>query len=273
MKKLFVITLIATGFFAAGTPFVHAQSEAIKEAREAVISSVNKLSEVGDRNLSPAEKEKKEISLRKEALERIVTLSILETDEISLKLVTLTKSVPDEFIPLHNIFISETEEYLDYLALLKRNIRTLDSAEEISELAGSLKAWRETTYNPEIKKMVEFILAFQNKLILEKADERLKKINQDIKRLGKENSSENLVQQAAVNLEKAHRANESAMEQLKEYIPRTDAELSALSEPVPQLMKTQALPEPPTVRERIEDSLLNIRKAYKNFIEINDSIK
>lgn len=251
MKGYLGVVLMITGLLGAGSAF--AQSEAARSAREEVLETVDRLAEIRNAELDPAEKERREVILKRSALEKIVNLSIIETSDLKNKLEGFT-GVPEELTALQDQLLIKLESYLTHFRRVNADLKNTRALLEIQSLASNFKSWRESVYNPEINEVLDFILVFQDKAFLKTAEGRLLKFTSEVKKtkLSRE-SYQPLLNEAARNLRGAREANNQALNRLANY----------LGEP----LSDEVLPEP-SLRELVEASLTKIRSAYRNLIDL-----
>lgn len=274
-KNLIIFTLLTAGLFL--NKDVGAQSEAIKSARQEVVESLDELNGAKEEILSPAEKEKRELALKKSALQKILTLSILETENIKEKLFSLKdKDIKAEFL----VFREQLIENLD--SALERFRETEDSLEndlelsEVEMIAGDLSDWRDASYAPESKKAIDFITVFQNKSILKTADQRFGKISAELKKIksGKQ-TRQPALNQAAQNLKEARELQDRAMSLLATYLPKTEGEATLERETAAEAVDLNAETDTPaqTIRHLVSKSLSKTKEAYKHFLDLNDLVR
>ena len=274
--------IVAVYFFGA-TGIAYAQPEPIKNAREAVMVSIEKLEELKGSSLRPVEKLRKEIDLKREALTNIVRLSRLETETIKAKLDALEADPP--FAALKKELVDKIKNYLNYFTGLEEVLKSTNNLDGIQSVAGQLKDWRKFTYDPEITKAVDFILVFQNREVLDTGGERLEKISGDLKRKAATAKSlwQPVVAKAATNLNVARELNARAFALLASYLPKSSAiDIPEIMPPTDEKTSDVNLKEvsaeaiitkPATIRDLVQDSLLEIKEAYQRFVELNDFLK
>jgi len=261
MKKYLSVFLIIAGLLSQEAA---AQSEAVRSAREEVIATVDKLAEIQEQDLTPEAKEREEIALKKTALQKIINLSAAETLDLKDKLASLT-GVETQLISLQDQLLTKLEDYLAYFDDTNRALEIISRREEIQNLAGDFKDWREVSYNQELKKAIDFILVFQNKSLLKTAQERLIKFASEVRKtkLVRE-SYQPLLNEAARNLREAREANNRALSLLGDYLEKSLAgEVLTKLNSIPQTRE-------PSLRELVETSLTKIKAAYKSLIDLAD---
>jgi len=254
-----------------------------------------------DSSLSETDKETKEIQVRREALDKIVNLSLAEIKNLQSKLNSLElesdsqKTAKEKFLEL----LENNTAYSDELKknITKENL-TLD---EIKEFAQDYKDWRENNYDVYVKKITAFTLVFQEKQVLKTANTRLDKIMSDLNKLEaakilKKTDTSNLINLAMKSLANAQLYNGNAEKILLDAIKKeildvatTTPALEMASSTADALIQTatsspetltkasepEASTTPKIISEEnkaqalIEKSLQEIKSAYANFIAIS----
>ncbi len=272
---------VAFTFFFPGS-FLHAQSDAVKEARQEVIASINRLNDLENANLDPATKIAQETELKRIALQNILTLTTLETKDVSLKLNALPHSNNEKINALRSIFGASIDSYFAYLDAAKTSLAEQAGLDAIQSFAGDLKTWREAVYNTNMNRVVIFTLVLQNQETLRITDLRLEKIDAALKQaIASQLKTEPalaLFLQAKANLQTAHTINDSALAQILAYLPNQPT--APLTESNATATITNgldgALPPkiaPPDPRKLVAASVQEIASAYDKFIKISDILK
>jgi hypothetical protein len=272
----------AVAFFALmgllGSPLAHAQSDAVKAAREAVIENLSDIKDVQSAALSPEEKAEKERVLKKTAFSNLLSLSILETEDVLSNLEGLALEGQHRvFVPLRKELTANLKEYKKYFEALREVLAATETIGDIRGLAGQFEEKRESSYNVDVRKAVEMLVTLHVEEILVKAHDRSEKLTTAVRR-AKSTKAEtllrtNLLREAATHLSRARGTALLAREKLSAYLlPRTEeqAPLTKTSEAEQAIME-KVVPEP-TISELADQSLEETREAYKNFIELTDSL-
>jgi len=254
-----------------------------------------------DSSLSEKDKETKEIQVRKEALDKIIELSLAEIKNLENKLNSLElesdsqKAAKEKFLELLGNNAVYSEE-------LKKNIAKENLAlDEIKNFAQEYKNWRESNYDIYVKKITAFTLVFQEKQVLKTANTRLDKIMSDLNKLEaakilKKTDTSNLINLAMKSLANAQLYNGNAEKILLDAIKKeildvatTTPALEMASSTADALIQTatsspetltkapepEASTTPKIISEEnkaqalIEKSLQEIKSAYANFIAIS----
>ena len=261
-----------------GGPFAYAQSDAVKAAREAVIENLSDIKDIQSATLSLEEKAEKERVLKKTAFSNLLSLSILETEDILSNLEALTLEGQNRvFVPLRKELTASPKEYKKYFEALHEVLAATETIGDIRRLAGQFEEKRESHYNVDIRKTVEMLVTLHVEEILVKANDRSEKLTTAVRR-AKSTKAEtllraNLLREATTHLSHARGTALLAREKLSAYLlPPTEeqAPLTKTSE-TGQAIKEKVVPEP-TISELADQSLGETREAYKNFIELTDSL-
>ncbi len=291
--KTYVTVLIITVLSFSPVANLHAQSETIKNAREAVVESIDRVNQ-GELEHAP---EAQRFDVKRIALKNIFTLSKIEVQELSGKLTSLLLANENENTQaLRTKFAAALDSYLAYLSTTQNILEDAGDLTEVEGVAGDLKDWREKIYDPETKKILDFTLAFQNRQALKIAEGRLLKINADVKRTKlnrqKNDVAQLLIVSAGSNLKNARALNEEAVTSVLAYLrpplvteqnvldtagtlsPQTDETMksgTALGAPSDNALLQEKVPS--TLHELVSDSVNEIRTAYEKLIRISELLK
>ncbi len=279
IKTVAVGYILLLGIFVGGV--AHAQSDAVKAAREAVIGNLTDIQQTeGDTLLTPQEKTEKERGLKKTALGNLLTLSILETEDVytSLKGTTLTGQ-NETLEPLR-------EDLMDRLALHSKSFYGLrdilegtKNSEGIRSLANQFGDRRESSYNADIKKAVELLLTLRVDNAIDKAYDRLEKLTAAVKKSkGTRIETEAhfaLLDAASTNLAEAKAAVLAAHEELSSYLlpspTAKDTKLDVSAEKGTKNSTEIAKPKP-SIQELDGRAITSTKEGYKNFIDLNNML-
>ena len=264
--------------------YIHAQSDTIKQAREAVTENVTEAARAEATRAPEAER----FATKRAALESILSLSKLEAEELQAKLTALLLNNEIEKVQaLRTKFAAALDSYLAYLKNADDTLATTPELTAIENIAGDLQEWKETIYNPEMQKILDFTLAFQNRQMLLVGDARLTRVATEIKRakLSREKAvaAKLLLNAASNHLKTAHALNEDAITAVRAYLApnenrNTDAiqedallptpETTPLTTPSVENDKNSLILPAPTPRELVTNSVKEIRATYENFLKI-----
>lgn len=237
-----------------------AQTGELKAAKQELRESYEKLVEIKEsEELTSEEKDRRELEARISTLEEVVRFTIAETKSLISRLFPL-KGLAPEFSRLQVDYLKVLKEVLKYQERFLTDLTaaiedgSLDLT-EVTRLASDFKIWRETVYDPSIKKIVAFLLAFRSSDLLTTATSRLNKIAADLKLFQKSKliKAELLIpilEEAGTYLLEAAAINKKAMESL----------LATTTDPA----ETQGL---------IGQVLELIKSAYGKFLEMSGLVK
>ncbi|MBI2594960.1 MAG: hypothetical protein HYW38_01725 [Candidatus Colwellbacteria bacterium] len=223
----------------------------------AATSTSSTLLSVDAANLAPEDK----LAKAKEDLTKALDLSLKKVDSLKGRLNELNFPELSREAELKNEALRDLDTYADYYNKAKENLEKTDSLEGVKELAKDVKEYRDATYTPGVEKIVRFILVFYNEEVLGVANDRLGKIEADVKKLDKlgvikESDFRGKLDEAGNLLGEAAKLQGEA----KKII------LSATSTDAVKEKKMSA-------RDMIEKSLNNVKTVYDIFLELNQSVK
>ncbi len=240
-----VVSLLIATLLLIPVSVVKAQTDALKSAIQNATDSVNKAKEAED----PLAHQK--------ALQKIINTSIIRTNEFIGRL-TLLRGLESGYEELRDAHVATLRSFIDHYNTVLNKLSDLEDVDSIKALAAELKDWRDATVNPEVERVVEFLLVFQGRALLNTAHNRLGLITEDATYFQDIQDINNARIQTLLN---------EAAELLK-----SAERLQLLAE---QVLLAQADPEPaqvigsPTIRAIVSSSLLKVKAAYKDFLEIS----
>lgn len=204
----------------------------------------------------------------KEDLTKALDLSLKKVDGLRGRLNELNFPDSSREEELRNQALSNLDIYADYYNRTKEDLEKKNSLEEVKDLAKEIKEHRDTTYTPGVEEIVRFILVFYNEEVLGIANDRLGKIETDVKKLDKlgvvkESDFRGKLDEALKLLQKAADLQGEA----KEII------LSATSTKSDLASTDLALEKKPSAKNMIENSLNNVKNVYAIFLELNQAVK
>ena len=307
----FVVTLVIIGLT---LPLIKTfAQDNMQTPLQNVENKVGELAQLKDNSsLSDTEKQAQEIQIRKDALNQIVNLSLLETKNLENKLNSLDLQSDDQNAAKDG-FLDILQKTNDYSSELKNNINKDGLAlDEVKSFAQEYKDWRKNHYDNYIEEMTAFILVFQEKQVLKTANTRLDKIMSDLKKLEnakilKKIDTFNLTNQSLKSLTNAQILNSKAETLIvavikKDIIPMASSTLltdlntasTTVATSTENLIQstgtttlslattTQLLISATTTAKVISDSakahsfveksLQEIKNAYANFISISNFV-
>ena len=256
MKKLFLMLLLVL----LPVFWAQAQSDDLKAAKEAVQQSYDKLVEVQDEQaLTQEEQAQQELEALTAAFIEVVQFTITETENLIQRLLAIKGQSP-EILKLQESYLKELGEFLIYQKDFLVKITPQEDVEalalvDVQQLATDFKDWREKVYDPEIKKIVSFILVFKGSDLLSVAASRFNKIALDLKlfqnsKLIKVEILTPALEQAGVYLRGAAKINQEAVRSL----------LATSTDP----LETNKL---------VDQAIGLIKSAYGKFLEMSSLVK
>lgn len=240
-----VVPLLIAVLLLIPVSVVKAQTDALKSAIQNATDSVNKAKEAED----PL--------AHKQALQKIIDSSIIRTNEFIGRL-TLLRGLESGYEELRDSHAASLRSFIEYYNSVLSKLGELEGVDSIRALAAELKDWRDSIVNPEMEKIVEFLLVFQGRSILNTANNRLSLIEADFEYF-----------QGIKDLNSAR--IQSLLNDAAELLRSADR-LQLLAE---EVLLAQADPEPaqviqsPTIRTIVSSALFKVKAAYKNFLEVS----
>lgn len=168
----------------------------------------------------------KDFSNRQQAFYKVMELAGAELQNLNT---TLNDLKIDNASEEMNQYIQEKTEFLKTISQFDaHNQDTKDKISKTKDITGlkslaiEFKSWRENTYNPQAQIIVNFSLLLQQKTILDTANDRLDKIQQDVKKLenlgiDQINKLNSLLDKSKKDLNEANQSFEKAKTILDNY--------------------------------------------------------
>lgn len=189
-----------------------------------------------------------ELSIRKDLLKKIIDCSISETETLQGDLNSL-KPIDQESEKIQGKLISELDQAVSYYRTQAESIGNLGVLGS-KNLAKKIIDWRSSNYAYLANRVRNFVTWTNNQDIVTMTDIRFNQIQRSIKVFNiKDKDVDSIVVEAKLNLEAAKKLNEEAKESFWEFTP--------ISDPL----------------ELIKGSLQSLALTYKNFLDLNESIK
>ncbi len=212
-----------------------------------------------DTNASLAPEEK--LAKAKEDLTKALNLSLKKVEGLKGRLNELNFPELSREDTLKQDALKELGEYTKHYNEAKADLEKSASIEEVKELAKDVKEYRDTFYTPGMEKIVRFVLVFYNEEILGVANDRLDKIEADVKKLDKlgvikESDFQGRLEEANSLLKESSNLQGEAKK----------ITLSATSTGSTEESDSSS-------KDMVEKSLNNVKAAYNIFIELNQSVK
>ncbi len=250
-----------------------AEAADLKSAAKSLDSSLNELIQAKDESSFENKlSEEEEIVYRKKVIMNAIDLSFKEIANLKEKLKALPleeKSDPfvirarmSEFLVSAETYYKEAEKTLDGSKL---------SIENVKDLAKSIKEYRDGSYDPEVSKMLDFIIVFQTERLIRNASDRWEKIDSDIKKLDKANliDASEFSKMMADAMTSISNAKNSAAK-AKSLIIESEKPKEVMLLRAEVLEKTELSL---TSRELCESSLTNLKSSYDSFVKISSGVK
>ncbi len=244
------------------------------EVLSPVENSINELLTVRDDiSLTEAEKLVKDLEARKKILSEVLSLSLDEISKLTAKINNLpvfTEGSPEK--ELREEYKANLETYTAYYTEQSKKLAALTKIDEAKNLAQEIKDYRDKTYNPQVQKIVNFVLLFYNEDVLKVANARFEKISADIKKLGKlgylkAGAFTNELKLAAENLSAARTFLEEAKNAVLAGQP--ESEKLTLKDAA-----TRGQEQPPVEPNKLVESSLNkVKNTYEIFLQVGKDIR
>ena len=274
--------MVATGII--GTPMALA-AETPVELLKPVTDSVSQLIQIkDDSSLSGFAKDEKELEARLNIVKDVLKLS---TDEIA-KLQERLKRLPlFDDKSREKILKTEYQKSLDdfsiYYADVSKKLDNVKTNDDAKELAEDLKNYRDTTYNPEIKKIANFTILFYAADIVKTGKARLNKISEDISRLEKLGYLKTGVfadklKKAKTLLDDADKLQQEAAAIILAVPKEADETVATVTEQATGATNTttdeiKIVEEPKDPGDLTSQSLKNVKDTYDIFLQIGKDLK
>lgn len=265
-NRVIISALIVAGLFLPASKS-HAQ-ESFQSAIREIAGRIGTLLMLRkNTEISPEEKIRKEISARKEAVQKIFDLTKMEQADLLNRLSGL-KDLNEQQENMRDTLTEFVKENSNGLAEIQKRLDESETLEDIKQLAGDFKNWRTLVYNPKTEKVVAFTFVFQGKNILSVADDRLERVKKDIadyQNSLKENDqkAEKILRKAETDIKEAHELNSQARNIImialsNSLLPVKNSKISD-KELARDISNSKAF---------TEKAMQHIRSAYSEFLEL-----
>jgi len=234
----------------------------------------------------------KDFSNRQKAFYKVMELSGAELQNLNK---TLNDLKIDNNSEEMNQYAQEKTEFLktifqfeEYNQEIKDKISEAKNITSLKSLAIEFKNWRENTYNPQAQIIVNFSLLLQQKTILDTANDRLNKIQQDVKKLenlgiDQINKLNSLLDKSQKDLGEANQSFEKAKTILDNYfnsatstIATTTEEIATSTENATSTVSIEINKEQIDISQLqmlLENGFSKIKSVYETFIEMSAVVK
>ncbi|MBI2075494.1 MAG: hypothetical protein HYT82_02400 [Candidatus Harrisonbacteria bacterium] len=256
------------GFFGIKTPSL---SDALRDVK----ASIETLARAKDA-VTTENREKEEFRAKTQALKKIIELGKLEVADLRARLANfrIEELVADDFtfdaVETANNLAGMLEGFAAYDDAAGVELLNAQNTADIKKIASDMRAWREETYNPGVKKILSLGLLLQNRAALKTASVRFDKILADLRKLKSAEliSFETLqpsTTAAGASIRKAKALNDDATGIMFHILRATPAS------------ENEERGAPLSAHERIanllDQSFAELRAAYKAFLEMNGEVK
>jgi hypothetical protein len=292
MKKnnsIFLVLAIITLFYAGS---VQAETTGpVEKALEGVKQTVDDLVSAKD------DKTPQELPLRIQTFRKVLELSIAEAKDLKIRLLS-EEPEEKELVSFHEDLVKKISEALKFyeeknkkFSLLERDL----NLEDIRVMAEDFQKTRTTNFSNPTQTAHDYLASRQPGKALETAKNRFTKIDNDVKKMGRNRTTENLnnlLKKASKDLEDEKNKVLAEEKFKKDYLlskeEKTNPSISATSLKTKEdiEIKTSAatstptstvvvpvLPPPPSIRDLVQESLTHVKEAYQVFIEMSAVVR
>lgn len=208
--------------------------------------------------LAPEEK----LAKAKDDLTKALDLSLKKVDSLKGRLNELNFPALSREEGLKGDALRDLDEYAAYYKKTKTSLEKEETLDGVKDLAKEVKEYRDTTYTPGVEKIIRFILVFYNEEVLGVTNDRLGKIEADVKKLDKlgvikEGDFRGKLDEAIGLLKEAANLQGDAKKIILGTASSTDSEME-------KKLSTKGM---------IEKSLNNVKTVYDIFLELNQNVK
>ncbi len=275
--RLVTASIFIVGLFLNISP-ANAQ-ELLKNTLGEINGKIDRIDKIkGDQILGNEEKDIQETEARKDALSKILEITILENNDLKEKLESFS-NLPENEQRIKEALIKSLEENLSTYQIMKERLEEIETVIQVKQLASDFKNWRALVYNQKTEKITAFISVLKQKEALETAKERLQNIKKDIEKIEaaeifKREDSEEILKKAADGIENAEILNNKAEKMMVEIL---DQELFPKKGIFNKLtfknIFSKEKTAPATVKQYVGDSLKQLQTTYRIFLEISKLAK
>ena len=248
MRIFLILAVVLSSLLTSGPVFAQ---ENVKPALQNIVDNLDKLSKLGTTNKNK-KNDSEEIKIRKSTFKNILELARIESNNLKNKLIKLDE-LEDDYSNLRDRYLKELNNHNSYYESIDVALEKESSLVKIKELAIQFKDWRKIVYHPTLQKVINFLLIFKGKDILQIAENRFNNVSADLKKVEDYEIIKN--SPLADILVKA----EKSLDEAKEL--QSAAELIILKANNNDIQKL------------IEDELAKIKGTYKYFIEMSNWVK
>lgn len=283
MKNIFIF--LSAFILLAGS--ARAETTPVEKALEGVKQTVDDLVSAKD------EKTPQELPLRIQAFRKVLDLAIAEAKDLKVRLLSeetedsKLSALREELIKKISEALKNYEERAKKFSLLERDL----NLEDIRLIAEDFQKNRESNFSVATQTAHDFLASRQIGRVLEIARARYDKIETDLKKMGKNRTTDNLnslLKKAKKNLESAEKNSRLASERFEqEYLlpkksaaeseaPATASIMAATEESATSTPTSTAAISPvfpPSIRDLVQESLTSVKDTYQVFIEMSAVVR
>ncbi len=220
--------------------------------------------------------------IKRQAIASALDLSVKQITDLKTKLNSLKFTKKSKEIEARKSIISSLDESAGYYSEAKKQLAGKKTADDLRELAKSLRDYREKSYLPVSDKASGFLLVFQTSKLVDTVNSRYSKVDSDLNDL--ENAGIIEQDQFAEEMTSTKKHIDDALgflEKAKKTLlePTPDAadantEDSALIAPADNTVADgKDISVSPTPREMAEAAITNLKYSYDSLIKISASAK
>lgn len=270
LNRLVILTLIVAGLFLPISK-TYAQDSFQFNIRGIAGKISNFLSIKKSAETAPEDKTHREISARKESVQKIFDLTTLEQDDLLNRLSEL-KDLNNQQEKMRNKLTEFVKENNNGLKEIENRLENAGTLEEIKQLAADFKNWRTLVYNPKTEKVVAFTFVFQGKNILNVASGRLEKVAADLSAYQnaldeKDAKAEEIFRKAESNIREAEELNGQARNLIMIALDR-----SLTPSKNPKAENKEIARDIADSKAFTEKAMKHIRTAYDEFLQLGKII-
>lgn len=262
----------------AGSPkgLAAKNSEGLYGALRDLKASVEGLARVKD-TVSGEDKERQEFRAKTQTLQKVIELGKREVEDLNERLgeLRIEELVADDFtfdpVESQEAFEQMLETFDYYYTEAEKRLLASQNVNDVKKIAADMRAWRETSYNPGVKKLLSLGLVLQDRAAIKTASSRFDKILADLRKLKSAelitlDALQPFITDSGASLKKAKALNEDATNILFRILRER-----------PGMLADNGDVTLITPHERIgnlaDQSLAELRIAYKKFMELNMAVK
>lgn len=268
-------TLIVLGLFSP-LQKINAQESPMQSALKSIAGTVSALLNLpGNNALSPGQKKRQELQARKDAVQEIFDLTIMEQSDLHDRLAGLDNLTPTQK-KMQSSLADQLTENENSFSQIRDRLDAATGVDQVKQLATDFKNWRAAVYDLKIRKMVPFIFIFQEEGIIATARQRLQRITADFTAHKASLGAQSL--QATALFEKGTSAIKTAQDlhnqaKILIMVALTDTPSPAGSATAIQKANDAIARNIATAKTLTENSLQDISDAYDTFIALGQLLK